>query len=451
MLNAISAALFALAVIAAVPRPAAAQTTPGIESDIATFDSEYVAKDRALTPSARNKARELLEQMRKEAGTLAPATARLRFSEIVALADNAGSLVLGNPQAPPALRMPFRSAWFSDGLFIVRAHAAHANIAGAQILAIDGRSIASLTRALARYRGGLPSRRRALGVMMLEVPELLHAAGLAAVPDALTLRLRMRDGAVVDRLVRVEPALPITFWPDRWAPEGMPGNPGLWVHAADAATLPLYLKQSGRPHRAEYIDDLDAIYLQIKWTPEARQQPVPPLAAALSGLWARDPARLVVDLRFDHGGSSPEIVALLQEQTRLAVARKIDIWLLLGPQTHESGIVAAASVKQTGGRAVTIVGEPVGDRLQFWASAGRTCLAYAQACVVHAARRFDVRDGCAQAECEPGFSGFQVASLDPDLRIPTNGRDFLVNRDPLMSKVARRASKGQRSAPKRLR
>lgn len=426
--------LFAIATLAyaSTATPLSAAT---IEQDLETFQKVFIEQDRALTASAKQEAVRQLGDLRARSSALTPVQARLGLARIVALADNAGSLVLDDPRsATSRLRLPLKLASFADGLMILRTSRQYANLAGGMILEIDGVPAAAVLRGLEPYYGGLLSRRLVMKPMFLEQPEIMQAAGLAQSRDKLRLKVRTAAGQEVIAEIRAESPLPISFWPDRWTPEGLAPD---WVHATPTDNQPLYLRDFETPQRLELLPELDAAYVAIKWTPQARSVPIEPFAKALRAARAKGASNLIIDLRFDHGGSTPEIVKLLMDEALYYRLRSARIWLITGRHTHESGIVAAAGLKSVAPDKLTIVGEDVGDKLAFWASAGRTCLEAVEACVVHAGRRFDVAQGCMDETCQAEYRGYRVTSLRPDVRVKITASDVLRQRDPMLDEVER--------------
>lgn len=410
---------------------AAAQTelSATLATDIDLFEREFLAKDRALTTAAAEMARKQLSELRAHDGRIKPEAARMRLSVLTALADNAGSLMLGDNTRPAGTRLPFRSAWFDDGLFILHAHSTHSDLVGAEILSVEGKSISRLTSILSRYRGGLTSRRKSAVPTLIESPALLQAIGQSRSAHQVTMRLRLMDGSIKTRTIDAVEALPISFWPDRPSPGGFPGDPALWAHAISPHNLPTYIQDFESPRRVVWFAERKTLYAQIKWTPSSRSDPLDPFKSAFESAVKYQPERLILDLRFDHGGSTPELVDYLKAQITDFAARGGRVAILIGPLTHESGIVMTAAAKIAGGSRSVLIGQPVGDRLQFWASGGRACLPYSGSCVVWANRRFDVKDGCTDPSCEKSYSGLRVDDLSPDLAVPSLWNDYLDGRD----------------------
>lgn len=269
---------------------AAAATAMPVVEPVAVFASAFVDKDRALTASAKEQARAKVEHLARRAPAISRPELRLFLSRIVALADNAGSLVLDAPEfAASAPRLPLRLAWFPDGWLVIRASADHSDLVGGLLTSIDGRPIDSVVAKLMPYYGGSQSRRYSMVPMLLEQPALLAAAGIARSADAVAVTVRQSSGKTVTKSVATAKPLPISYWPDRWSAEGFdPDAP--WVHATRPEEAPLFLRDYAESRRVVALPELDATYVQIKWNPGARTAPAEPFKSALESMRPKVPA-----------------------------------------------------------------------------------------------------------------------------------------------------------------
>lgn len=171
-------------------------------------DTAYFAAfpdyDRSFSPRARAGARRLAEQLRQEAGELAHEQFVLRVAEIAALADNGHTAIGRNAFMKNTPRLPLRTHLFADGLRVLRSTRAHADLLGARIEEIDGRTLADVYRVIRRFAGGVEARRWRQLVPMLESPALLEAAGVASERGALVLSGALATGERFERRIEAE-------------------------------------------------------------------------------------------------------------------------------------------------------------------------------------------------------------------------------------------------------
>jgi hypothetical protein len=91
------------------------------------------------------------------------------------------------------------------------------------------------------------------------------------------------------------------------------------------------------------------------------------------------------------------------------------------------------------------VGEPVGDRLQFFAEGRPITLTHSKEMVLSATERHDYQTGCRQMDdCHRNVVTRPIAvkTLDPDISAPWTIDDYVAGRDPAMDAVAREIARG---------
>jgi len=112
--------------------------------------------------------------------------------------------------------------------------------------------------------------------------------------------------------------------------------------------------------------------------------------------------------------------------------------VLIGPATFSAGISTAAFVKHAGQGHVVILGEAVGDRLQFYSEGGWACLPHYPLCVAYETGKHDYQHACTQWEVcfwLNYFIQYQVASLDPDEVIPLSFEKWRAGVDPVVDRA----------------
>src|SRR5262249_14825624 len=147
--------------------------------------------------------------------------------------------------------LPLRTYLFADGLRVVWANAANADLLGARIDTIDGRGIDAVYSVIRRYYGGTDAHRRRMLIPMLESPALLQAAGLAQSRDALTLTGVLEGGKPFSRRIDAEQrdrSAWVSSTPRLLYPANTPGNRMLSL-MHDEDPLPVYLR-----HRSNLFD-----------------------------------------------------------------------------------------------------------------------------------------------------------------------------------------------------
>ena len=427
--------LLALALLAC---PALAGERQQQLEDIETVRTQYLLKEMAYTPATRVLAEVLLAYLAARAGEMSSIEFLVAMSEVSALTDNAHSGL--HIKANVGDRLPLRLLWMPDGLIVARAAGINADLAGATVLKVEGRSPGALFEGAKVLLGGNEAGRKHWLNRLIEVRGVLHALGLAASPDAVAMTLRLRDGRVVDRtvaMVGIEETGPTADGARLWSPRPVTSEKG-WLAALKPAGLPLYLQDPDRPFRTARLPSLHAFYIQFRSNEDEEGYPIRPFLAAVERQIAvARPRNLVVDLRFDEGGNLSTTLDFMRTLAKRVPGRT---YLLVGPYTFSAGIISAAALKQGGGDRVTIVGAPVGDRLHFWSEGDFIVLPNSGLRMRYTDGQFNLVEGCTG---EPGCMDDQFridvnfVPLDPDLPAPLTAAAWFAGRDPAMEAIAK--------------
>lgn len=432
-----AAAALVLAASSASGQDLAAQQ----RADIDFVRRQHLPRERAYTPETRAEAERLLADLDARTGAMSPAEFFLGLSRVNAAADNAHSLTgYADLAVAPPTRLPLVLAWFEDAGFVVlRARAPHEDLAGATVLAIEGRPARAVLDELSQYSGGPPVRRALMAPRLIHTGETMHAAGLADTPDTLTLRLRLRDGAEIERDVAYVPAAetgPGVWWPSRWwSPEPVAGDATPWATAISPDALPLYLRDAEAFNRAIPLPELNAAYLELR-TNEAERDARAFVSRAEAVLRQTRAQHVIVDLRFNKGGDMRITADFFRALPQRIPGR---VFVIVGRYTFSAGMASAAILLNAAGDRATLVGEDVGDRLRFWSEGESLCTPNARFCLRHTDGLFDLAQGCnGQPRCYSDNRRYNlvVVSLRPTLPAPLTWADYLAKRDPAMDAIA---------------
>lgn len=392
------------------------------EADIAAVE-QFLATDNSYSPAAK------AEAQRRAAGLSAYLEDQPRFelevARIAALADN-GHTALAPPQWTLRYpRSPVRLGLFADGLFVIAAPANYASAIGKRVTAINGLPWREAREVFALYRGGAPGFRDQFLVHFLETPALLSAAGIG--DDAARLRLTLAGGPTLS----VEPVMaPLQGWT---ALEGVP----MVREAVDRikGPLPLYLQDAEKAHVFVPLRELDAVYIRLNWIGGEELKAL--LDQWLVHLRSGKQRNIILDLRFNMGGDLNRARDFAKELPELAHGGHV--YVITSGRSFSAAISTTGYVKQAGGEKVRIVGDPIGDRLEFWAEGRLLELPGLGANILYATERHNYVTGCPEADCHWSIREhpIRIRSLQPDLPAPLRYSDFVAGRDPAIEAIAR--------------
>jgi hypothetical protein len=235
-----------------------------------------------------------------------PAYFELELARIVALADNGHTLTLAGPRSRRYDRVPIRLAPFGEEFFVVRFRTEHADLAGARLAGIDGRSVDELRRLARTLTGGTPAWRDRSAGMLFESPEQLHALGAADREGSARYRFVLPGGQTTERRLVAEPAAPErpAGGTERWIyPEPLEPEGAAWRSALAVDRAPWALEEPSVRFRWRVAPEVDGLVVELRQTYNAPGKPIAAFLGEMSDeIRARRPQDLVLDMRLNGGG-----------------------------------------------------------------------------------------------------------------------------------------------------
>ena len=316
-------------------------------------------------------------------------------------------------------------------------------------MAIDGRPVAEIRTIVHALTGGAIGWRDRFAPYALESPRILHALGAIRQPDAATYRFQLADGRSVDR--RIEADAPDASRPRngtaRWMfPDvALPNEGEGWRSLLPADRAPWALQDIGIPFRWREAPELHALVIELRQTASAPGRPIAAFLAEVEAeLRRRRPAHLVLDMRINGGGDLNTTRDFMKALPTLVPGR---VFVLTSPYTFSAAISSIGYLEQAAPERVTIVGEQLGDRLEFWAEGGPGTLPNSRMVIGRATERHDYANGCrGYTDCHGPVvrNPISVRSLAPDIAAPWTIQTYRAGRDPAMDVVAAALLSGSR-------
>jgi hypothetical protein len=293
------------------------------------------------------------------------------------------------------------------------------------------------------YVGGPRNRYDQLAsALLLESPALLHAAGIGSDPERVRLRILRYDGSQIE--VEIEADRPDSegvrrSGSDVLFPEPLEGEEEDWTSILSADTeIPFFLQERDLPFRTTFLEESGVFLIQLRRNSDVDGHSIRDFTSQLRRE-AREaaPRAIVLDLRFDQGGDFTTTASLMKDLTGLA--RSVEqVFVLTSAWTFSAAITNVALAKGHGGDRVTVVGEPVGDRIRFWGEGGTFVLPNSGLSLGFATGLHDYSGSCfGEAGCfwTLFLHPVGVESLDPDIRVNYTLADYLGLRDPALERV----------------
>ena len=424
--------------LAAVQGDAAAR-----RADLAAFRQQFFYVDHSYSPAARAEAERRLKELEQEIDRTSEVQFITRLTQVVALADNGHTAMLFRGTSPDLGQVPLRFLPFGDQFYVVRAATRDADLVGSRLLAIDGHPIAQLRDSARTLSGGIPAWRDRSAAYLFESPGQLHAMGLARTGGGAVYRFELTGGRVVERTLQLGAPFP---GDDNDPVKRLdPDVPAGVVSMLPLARAPWSLRDFTTLVRRRDAPELDAVVIQMHGNFN------PPGGSIAASLESADSLRralhrrnVILDMRFN-GGGNLQLTRQFMSSLPSRVAPGGRVFVLTSPWTFSAAISSTGYVKQAGGARVVLVGEPVGDRLQFWAEGQPIELPHSGALILPATQRHDYLTGCKPfTDCHNYMVRFpiEVRSLAPDIPAPWTAEAYAAGRDPAMEAVARAIHSG---------
>ncbi len=419
----------------------AASAPEARRADIAFFRENFMARDRSYSDAARVEAERRLTALESQAGEVSQAYFELELARIVALADNGHTAYFAGPRSRQRNRVAdFRLAPFGEDFYVLRASPRHADLLGARLIGIDGRSLAEARDVARTLMGGTTGWRDRYAAYLLESPEQLHALGLTSHADRANYRFRLANGRMVTRRFTPEPANPqrVPANANRWFyPELMEEEGPNWVALLEPERAPWSLQSPSTPFRMRDAPEIDAFVIEMRQNNQSGDMDIAEfMLASLEQARASGRRNIVLDMRMNGGGNLNTTRAWVRRLPRMVPGR---VFVLTSPWTFSAAISTIGYLKQEAPDRVVIVGEHVGDRLDFYSEGDIVELPHAGAAILYAVERHDYRTGCRGIEnCHGSVVQYPIAveSLAPDIDAPWTIEAYRAGRDPAMEAVA---------------
>jgi len=409
-------------------------------TQVVLFSDTVLANDRSGTQAQRNAFDAFTHELYWRSDTLTDERLAFEYSRALAFFGNAHSTVID----PKVKRAPLRLRWFSDGLYIVKVAPGLEPMLGGKVVALEGRDPEELLRQLEPYVPGVEGWRRYRSEALFTAPSLLRALG-ASIDESTLLLDYEKPGQPRSRLAVAVQSSPPPGYAFREFRHVFPGDESFgtkgWPRAADSiAVKPLYLRGLPDPFARTWLESLKAEYIRLDASNSTATVDLPSFLDAAGDEFAAKGARnAIVDLRFDWGGN---YMLTRRFAPRLASAIPADgkVFVITRPNTFSAGLILAARIRHFAGPRTVIVGEPVGDRLEFWAEGLDVELPPSHPELYLSTAKHDLARGCRwlDRDCFVLDKFFPASAGNLDVAIPASNSfaDFMAGRDVAMERIA---------------
>jgi hypothetical protein len=415
------------------PKPASALEAQRQDIDYFRILMEL---DRSFAPGTRLEAERRISQLRGLPVALPEPQLHILLMQIMALADNGHTKMRAGIDGRKVPMLPVRIAPFADGFFVMRAKTRYADMLGGRIESIDGTPFGEVLKKFETLRGGTEPFRRSNAAVYMADQDLLYGLAIAHAPSQSAWTVRQADGRLVTHTFAAEPekGQPQFTYGPRWrSPAPMKAMGSGWEAAAPVSgSVPLSEQNMDTLYVRAPVPGSCAEYVRIEAIEDANGQKIQPfLADTEAAFEAHAPCAIILDLRGDGGGDYTNMWHFTHALPGL-VKPGGHIYVLTDAGTFSAAITSAAFTKEAGGDRTVIIGEPVGDRLAFYAEGNNGALPNSKFSLSYETGKHDYAHPCRDwHDCFwlNWIYPVRVKTLEPDIAAPATFADWNQGRD----------------------
>ncbi len=354
-------------------------------------------------------------------------------------------------EVPDSRTVPIAFYPFGEEFNVIGVDAKESNLLGSRLVSVENRSVRNIRTTLRTFSGGTLALRDLRAATILSSPEELHAVGLSHRNDSVLYEFVTPSGRTIKR----------TF-----ALARQPEKPMTWRELPAADRVPWAFQEPGKPFRCRDAPKINSLVVQLRQILDGDHEKIVDfIQDAEAQREAHGRKNIVLDMRFNGGGNF-----LLTRDLFMRWPARVpgQFFVLTSRKTFSAAITSIAYLKQAGTNRVSIIGEPVGDRLMFFSDGLPIQLPHSGRFFLPAVARMDYRDGCREyddcmeAIAQPGRPTattplptpasmnrlpISVATLEPDFLAPWTIDSWLMGKDPMMDAVTALVDKFAKAQP----
>ncbi|MCA0133946.1 S41 family peptidase, partial [Winogradskyella alexanderae] len=371
---------------------------------------------------------------------LSQAAFEMEVARALAFADNGHTNISAGARARRLNNIPLRVYWFKEGLYTILSMEGYEQFLGKRILSFNGIPPEELLIKMKPWYGGTVESLKARSPLYFISPEIMHAIGLSESSDSIQISIEDDNGNVQTHDVfalEEEKEIP-GYWVPYWLNPYSKINNTKWKSCKSEKHNSLTIKNIYRNVHHEFINK--TLYVQINDNYNTDERHLGKYLKLVSEeMKEKQPNQIVFDLRFNPGGDNYHLPWPFIRSMNDYLRDDQKCWIITGHDTFSAGLITASYAKYTLGEKAIIVGEKVGDRMQFWADGGvKMTLPNSRISPRIWTAFNDWGNGCHDlSKCFwiAYFDSFPAGNLDLDKKISLSFSDYFNGRDSVLDYI----------------
>ena len=404
----------------------------GIKSwhqDLNYLRDDYLKIDRSFNDNKEKRFTSEIDSLINNIDSLTDNQILVGIMHAVALANNTHSQV--NYKFLP--KAGIRVSWFKEGLFITKTSYPKRHHLGKRISKVNNLTIDQIVTEFSAYIPGNTQNKRNSIPNLIIRPVFWNGINTQYNPNKLIIEMIDSLGQRETDTIRTEPinsTLINLYWIDK--PDSI-----FIKYERSFDSLPLYLSSPNKSAIYKKIND-ELIYIQLNSSTNRGMSLSDFSVDLLNYFDSNSFDNIVLDIRLNNGGNYN-----LTKKIEKAIIKELSesnghLFLITGNQTASAAINLAASLKSNLENRITIVGEPIGDDLLFWAEPKIFELPNSALEIMASTYHHDLRNGRFKPfKTNWGnlFCDFESNGLDVDIPVEISINDYIAYKDPVMKTI----------------
>ena len=389
----------------------------------------YLKIDRSFTDNKEKRFTSEIDSLINNINSLTDNQILVRIIHAVALADNAHSQV--NYKFLP--KAGIRVSWFKEGLFITKTSYPKRHHLGKRISKVNNLTIDQIVTQFRDYIPGNNHNKRNSIPNLIIRPDFWNGINNLYSPDKLILEMIDSLGQRESDTFGIEPinSTLINLYcinkPD-----------SLFIkYDKSFDSLPLYLSSPYKSAIYKKLND-ELIYIQLNSSTNRGMSLSDFSVDLLNYFDSNSFENIVLDIRMNNGGNYNLTRNIEKGIIQELLESHGHLFLITGNHTASAAINLAASLKSHLKNSITIVGEPIGDDLLFWAEPKIFKLPNSALEILASTYYHDLRNGRFKPfKTNWGnlFCDFESNGLDVDIPVEISINDYIAYKDPVMKTI----------------
>lgn len=364
----------------------------------------------------------------------------MEVARALAFADNGHTNISAGARARRLNNIPLRFYWFKEGLFTILSMEGYEEFLGKRILSFNEIPPEELVLKMKPWFGGTLESLKARSPLFFISPEILHAMGFGKSSNSIQISIEDDRGSVpIKEVFALEEEKEIPgYWIPYWLHPYSKIQNTKWKSCKPERLTSIPIKSIYQNVHHEFIEN--TLYVQINDNYNTNERHLRKyLKQVTKEMKEKQPNQIVFDLRFNPGGNNYHLPWPFIRSMNDYLTEDQKCWIITGNDTFSAGLITAAYAKYTLGDRAVIVGDKVGDRMQFWADGGiKMTLPNSKISPRIWTAFNDWGNGCKDfRKCFwiAYFDSFAAGSLDPNKEIFLSFYDYINGEDSVIDYI----------------